>query len=109
MKKIFFVCAAIFGIAVFYIAAPVQAAEGASIGEKAFLKNCAVCHPKGGNIIEPGDTLDAKTLKKNGIRTAADIVAKMRHPGPGMTKFDEKAIPNAEAKAIAEYILKTFK
>ena len=38
-----------------------------------------------------------------------DIVDKMRHPGPGMMTFDETALPDAQAKAIAEYVLATFK
>jgi cytochrome c6 len=33
----------------------------------------------------------------------------MRNPGPGMTTFDEKTIPDKQAKEIAEYILKSFK
>jgi cytochrome c6 len=33
----------------------------------------------------------------------------MRNPGPGMTKFDKKTISDKEARAIADYILKTFK
>jgi cytochrome c6 len=32
----------------------------------------------------------------------------MRKPGPGMTPFDEKTIPDRTARAIAEYILETF-
>jgi cytochrome c6 len=32
----------------------------------------------------------------------------MRNPGPGMTAFDEKTIPDTDAKEIAEYVLKTF-
>ena len=90
------------------VSAPARAAEG-SQGEAAFAKNCAVCHPGGKNIINPAKTLSNKTLAANGIRDAADIVAKMRNPGPGMTQFDEKTIPDATAKAIAEYILKTFR
>ncbi len=88
-------------------AAPAQAAEG-SQGEQAFMKNCAVCHPGGKNIISPAKTLSKKVLSENGIRSAADIVGQMRNPGPGMTQFDEKTIPGETAKAIAEYILKTF-
>jgi len=78
-------------------------------GEVLFEKNCAVCHTGGGNIIHPEKTLHKKTLEANGIKTVDDIVAKMRKPGPGMTIFDEKALPDAEARAIAEYILATFK
>jgi hypothetical protein len=45
----------------------------------------------------------------NGVKTADDIIMKMRNPGPGMNKFDEKTIPDKDAKAIAEYVLNTFK
>ena len=54
------------------------------------------------------DTLHKKNLEAKGVKTTADIVQKMRHPGPGMTRFDEKMISNKNATAIAEYILKTF-
>jgi cytochrome c6 len=43
------------------------------------------------------------------VKSAKDIIAKMRKPGPGMTAFDKKAVSGKEAKAIAEYILKSFK
>ena len=102
------VCALMIGAALFCRAVPVEAAA-ASPGEQAFLKNCAVCHPKGGNIINPAKPLNQKALASNGIRKPADIMGKIRNPGPGMTNFDEKTIPDATAKVIAEYILKTFK
>lgn len=78
-------------------------------GKKEFEEHCAVCHANGGNIINAQKTLGKKSLQANGIKTSKDIIAKMRNPGPGMTKFDEKAISNKEAKAIADYVLKTFK
>ncbi len=87
---------------------PAQAAK-ASPGEEAFVKNCAVCHVNGGNTINPAKPINKKALEAKGIRKPADIVRQMRNPGPGMTRFDEKTIPDKEAKAIAEYILKTFK
>ena len=87
---------------------PAQAADG-SQGQQEFTKNCAVCHPEGRNIINAAKTLHKTSLSGNGIRGPADIVAKIRNPGPGMTRFDEKAIPDETARAIAEYILKTFK
>ena len=77
--------------------------------KKEFEEHCASCHPKGGNIVNAKKPLDKKSLAANGIKTPKDIIAKMRNPGPGMTKFDEKAVPDVEAKAIAGYILKTFK
>ncbi len=78
-------------------------------GKSEFQKHCAVCHPNGGNIINKMKPLSVKSLKANGVVGVKGIIAKMRNPGPAMTKFDEKTIPNIEAKAIAEYILKAFK
>jgi cytochrome c6 len=78
-------------------------------GAKEFKEHCAVCHPNGGNIINPKKPLDKKSLAANKVKTTKDIVNKMRNPGPGMTKFDAKTISDKEAKAIADYILKTFK
>ncbi len=77
-------------------------------GEALFKKNCAICHVNGGNIVNAQKPLHKKEREANGVKTAADIIKKMRNPGPGMTKFDEKTISDKEAKKIAEYILKTF-
>jgi cytochrome c6 len=78
-------------------------------GKKEFERHCAVCHPNGGNIINVKKPLNKKSLEANGVKTAKDVIGKMRKPGPGMTSFDDKTISNKEAKAIADYILKTFK
>lgn len=85
--------------------APGQAATG----EELFKQHCMVCHPDGGNIVKPDYTLHAKALKSHNIGKPEDIVRIMRSPGAGMTTFDEATIPDKEALAIAEYILKTFK
>jgi cytochrome c6 len=78
-------------------------------GKKDFKKHCSICHPNGGNIMKPTKPLWRKRLEANGVKGVNDIIAKMRKPGPGMPRFNEKKIPDKEAKAIAEYILKTFK
>ncbi|MDA8098146.1 MAG: c-type cytochrome [Nitrospiraceae bacterium] len=78
-------------------------------GEAMFKQFCAVCHPDGGNIVNPAKTLHKKDRDANNVKTAADIMNKMRNPGPGMTKFDTKTLPDKEAKEIAEFVLKTFK
>lgn len=78
-------------------------------GKKEFEKHCAMCHPDGGNVINSMKTLSRKVLQENGVKSAKDIIGKMRRPGPGMTTFDEKTVSKDQAKAIAEYILKTFK
>jgi cytochrome c6 len=78
-------------------------------GMDLFNKHCAVCHPDGGNIIKPEDTLKKGHLAKEGITDWQGIVKMMRNPEPGMTKFDAKTISDKDAKKIAEYVLKTFK
>jgi cytochrome c6 len=80
-----------------------------SAGALAFEANCSECHPRGTNAVTPAKDLRTSTLKANGILTAKDIVAKMRKPGPGMTKFDPKDLSDQEAQEIAEYVLATFK
>lgn len=82
-------------------------AKGPS-GKALFEKNCASCHANGGNMDNPEYTLHKKDLQRHGVKTAADIVKRMRHPGHGMPTFSKKAIPDAQAKEIARYILKTF-
>jgi len=87
----------------------VDAAEKkGSKGAKLFQQHCAACHPDGGNIIKAGMTLHKKDMNAHGVKTAGDVVGKMRNPGPGMTRFDAKTISDKDAKEIAEYILKTF-
>jgi len=88
---------------------PAVAKEKGKSGEAEFKEHCAVCHPDGGNIINPKKTLHKRDRDANNVKTAADIISKMRNPGPGMTKFGDKTVSNIEAKKIAEYILKTFK
>ena len=78
-------------------------------GAELFKQHCAVCHPDGKNIINPNKTLGKKDMGANKVKSAEDIVNLMRNPGPGMVRFDEKTISEKDAKAIAEYILKTFK
>jgi mono/diheme cytochrome c family protein len=74
-------------------------------GEALFMKHCAVCHPNGGNIINPTKTLRKKDLAAGNIRTEDDILKIIRNPGPGMSRFDEKMLSDGDARDIARYIL----
>ena len=78
------------------------AVAGPAKGEAVFKEKCAACHPDGGNIINPKETL-------KGLKDSKFIIKKIRTGGNGMTKFDAKAVSDADAKAVAEYIIKTFK
>ncbi len=77
-------------------------------GQELFGQHCAACHPDGSNIIKPEKTLHKSDLAASGIKTAEDIVATIRNPGPGMPKLDSQALADAEARKIAEYILESF-
>lgn len=79
-----------------------SAALAADGGEAIFKAKCAGCHPDGGNIINPKETL-------KGIKDPKKIINKMRKGGGGMTAFDAKTISDADAKLVANYIIKTFK
>jgi len=110
MKKVLVVSSAMLSLSLFAINGFCDVKPGGKIdGKKEFEEHCASCHPKGGNIVNPKKTLSKKVLAANGVKSSKDIIAKMRNPGPGMTKFDAKAVPDNEAKAIADYILATFK
>ena len=84
--------------------------EAASVdGKAAYYTYCSGCHPQGRNPQNPAKTLLKMDREANGIKGVKDIVGKMRKPGTGMKQFDKKDIPDKTAKAIAEYIINTFK
>jgi len=98
MKKTALLTVAALSVTVF---AGTALADGKK-GEAIYKAKCAMCHPDGGNIMNP-----KKTLK--GLKDKKMIVEKIRKGGGGMSAFDKKAISDADAKAVAAYILKTFK
>jgi len=107
MKKLFTIVASVAIVSVLVVAC--YAKDVASSGEALFKEHCAVCHPDGGNIVNPQFALHGKDLKAHSITKPSQIVGKLRNPGPGMTKFDKKTISDKDAMKIAQYVLKTFK
>lgn len=77
-------------------------------GEALFKEHCAVCHPDGGNIINPKKTLHKKDREANGVKSEEDIIRLMRKPGAGMTLFDMNSLSDNDAREIAKHILKAF-
>ena len=111
MKKLTALCSALLAVtclATTTFAGP-DPSPAPTSGAAAFEANCSECHPGGRNVVTPAKDLRTLTLKANGIVSAQDIVAKMRKPGPGMTKFDPAELPDKEALEIARYILATFR
>lgn len=78
-------------------------------GEALFRQYCAACHPDGGNVSDPRRTLYGSALKSNHITTPEDIVRIMRNPLSRMIRFDRSTLSDRDARAIAEYVLKTFR
>jgi len=108
MKKIFTLVLTAAVLFSFAAAGLAKEETKATSGEELFAKHCAECHPKGRNITNPMKTLHKKDRDANNVKTARDIVNKMRNPGPGMPQFDKTTISDKDAKKIAEYIIKTF-
>jgi cytochrome c6 len=92
-----------------FIGSAGQAQASGKQGKPLFKEHCSLCHPDGGNIVNPKKTLHKKDLEANNIKSKKDIVNIMRKPGPGMTAFDAKTISEKDADEIAEYIMGTFK
>jgi cytochrome c6 len=110
MKKRLIAVVAMLTLGLFATAGLADTKKGEKIdGKKEFLEHCVVCHKDGGNIVTPAKTLSKKDRTANGVKSTKDITKLIRKPGPGMTAFDSKTISDKEAKAIADYILKTFK
>ena len=110
MKKRSIAVVALLTLGLFASAGFADTKKGGKIdGKKEFEEHCAVCHKDGGNMITPAKTLSKKDREANGVKSSKDIIKLMRKPGPGMTAFDSKTISDKEAKAISDYILKTFK
>lgn len=77
-------------------------------GEALFEEHCSMCHPQGGNAMNPRKTLHKSDMKANGVLKPEDVMKRMRNPGPGMIRFTPAMVPDADARKIAEYILKAF-
>jgi len=78
-------------------------------GEQLFKQFCSSCHPDGGNVSDPDRSLHGSALQKNHITKPEDVIRIMRKPQSRMIRFDVAAISDRDARAIAEYVLKTFK
>ena len=94
-------------------AVPVAPAPGSQgplrDGEALFRQYCAPCHPDGGNVSDPQRTLHGSVLRSRHIRTPEDIILIMRNPLSRMIRFDVTTLSDRDARAIADYILTTFK
>ena len=63
-------------------------------GEELFREHCAICHPEGGNTVNPLKTLWKVHREANNIKNKEDIIHTMRHPGKGMTEWSAALLPD---------------
>jgi len=78
-------------------------------GEALFKQYCAPWPPEGGHVRDSGAHLHGSVFKGKHITTPEDIVRIMRNPLSRMIRFDPSTLSDKDARAIAEYVLKTFK
>jgi len=77
-------------------------------GKELFARHCSGCHYEGGNSVNRSKPLHRLFRHANGLRTVDDLVNKIRRGGQGMPAYRPDRISDPEARAIAEYIIKTF-
>ncbi len=80
----------------------------AADGKELFARHCSGCHYEGGNSVNRSKPLHRLFRHANGLRTEQDLVDKIRRGGQGMPAYRPDRISDPEARAIAEYIVKTF-
>ena len=97
-------------IVCFFLPAFALEEPAADSGRSLFEKHCAVCHPQGGNAVNPNKTLRANYLAANGITTADSLVKYMLNPGPSMPRLvhEDRELTKEQAGSIAAYIIEIF-
>ena len=89
----------------FVISAFTQDSAPGSSGEVLLKENCAVCHPNGGNIVNPNKPLKgAQTLN-----TFETFLSWIRKPVQPMPPFPSSKISDQQAKELYDYLLKETK
>ncbi|NDJ18431.1 c-type cytochrome [Myxacorys almedinensis A] len=86
-----------------FTARPALAADSA-VGAKIFSANCAACHMKGGNAVNPAKTLKKEALAQYSKDTLDAIVAQVTNGKAAMPAFKSKL--NADQiESVAMYVL----
>lgn len=98
MKKVILTTMAVLGGAIL----PLAVFAGGNSGEAIFKANCSPCHHDGGNVMVPSKNIF-------GIKHPDKIIRIIRKGGDRMPAFDNRAISDADAKLLADYIIRTFK
>jgi cytochrome c6 len=74
-------------------------------GKAAFEANCAGCHSKGGNIMDPAKTLSKEHLEQQG-RFSSDAVYKILEEGvSGTAMMSFKHLKEDKLRAVTDYVM----
>jgi cytochrome c6 len=80
------------------------AAADTKAGEAIFSTNCAVCHPEGGNVVDP-----AKPVRGSAkLKDFPTFLGWIRVPNSPMTPFSAAQIPEAQARELYRYVVETL-
>ena len=105
MKKIKLFCSFfILQLTSFWTSYGVTNAVTFETGEELFLKNCAVCHIQGSNVIIPEKNLKKEALEENGMNNLNAISYQILNGKNGMPAFGER-LGETEIEIIAKYVL----
>ena len=83
-----------------------KAPETYLAGMQVFNGNCAGCHPKGGNIIDPGLPL-VNSMQTRSFNDFLDFIRRPRRPGgtPGaMPPFPPEKISDQDVREVYDYV-----
>ena len=100
MKKIISVLLSGIAILTFAFSDMALAADGAAL----FSANCAQCHARGKNLVNPSKSLKKTDLEKYELYSSEAIIAQITKGKGAMPAFDKK-LKEDEIQGIAAYVL----
>ena len=106
MKRIATVlCAAAICVALLSVGGFGQETAKSKTGEEEFKENCSSCHPNGGNVIKPEDTLKGS----NTLKDFETFLSWIRKPVQPMPTFSASQLSEEQARQLYDYIVKASK
>ncbi len=102
MKKIISIL--VLGVAIFSFAFSHPALADAAAGAKVFSGNCASCHARGKNLVNPAKTLSQKDLEKYGMHSVEAIMNQVTKGKGAMPAFGRRLKPD-QIQNVADYVL----
>lgn len=103
MTRIISALIAAWAIALLFLPSPVLAVN-LSNGAKVFSANCASCHIKGGNLVNPSKTLKSADLEKFDMASLDAIKTQVTNGKAAMPAFKGR-LTDEQIEDVANYVL----